>query len=328
MYKRFLALCCAILVTGAVILGMGLNLKYQLLKPLGLGQDINAMALPFVLMTDAGLRRSIDDAMAQLENPTESHPTQPSSEATLPTPEQTDPTQAPTGSTGDDLTEPTESTEASQPPVTPPPETQPPVTPQPTVPRPTIPAGEGVDLSWYDDALFIGNSRTVGLREYAKSSLGNADFFCDVGMSVFNYSSSKLESLLSSKKYGKILISLGINECGYSTSSIISAYKGLVQEIRGLQPDAVIILQGIMTVGEKKAASADYFKPSHLFDINERIAAMSDGISIFYIDVNLAFADERGYLPSSMSGDGVHLYAKCYVDWANWISQAVAQLGV
>ncbi|MDD6478252.1 MAG: hypothetical protein PUF48_00330, partial [Oscillospiraceae bacterium] len=35
-----------------------------------------------------------------------------------------------------------------------------------------------------DDALFIGDSRTVGLMEYA--GIDGADYFCTVGMSVYN----------------------------------------------------------------------------------------------------------------------------------------------
>ena len=35
-----------------------------------------------------------------------------------------------------------------------------------------------------DDALFIGDSRTVGLMEYA--GIDDADYFCTVGMSVYN----------------------------------------------------------------------------------------------------------------------------------------------
>ena len=35
-----------------------------------------------------------------------------------------------------------------------------------------------------NDALFIGDSRTVGLMEY--SGISEADFFCSVGMSVFD----------------------------------------------------------------------------------------------------------------------------------------------
>lgn len=81
-------------------------------------------------------------------------------------------------------------------------------------------SGTAVSLA---DALFIGDSRTVGIMEYA--GIQDADFFCNVGMSVFSAQKVRvsvksvgkvtLKELLSHKKYGKIYIMLGINELGY-----------------------------------------------------------------------------------------------------------------
>ena len=75
------------------------------------------------------------------------------------------------------------------------------------------------DVSWFDDALFIGDSRTVGLHEYG--NLGNAEVLADSGMSVyklfkkeFSWSSGEkgtLEELLSKRQFGKIYLMLGIN---------------------------------------------------------------------------------------------------------------------
>lgn len=193
-----------------------------------------------------------------------------------------------------------------------------------------------VDESWYDDALFIGDSRIVGLRDYARS--GNADYFCSVGMSVFNYktrtesdrdfSSQTLESLLSSHSYGKVFISLGINECGYPIDSLISSYSGLVELVRQYQPNATIVLQGIMTVSKGYAGDRSYFQPKNINAINDRIRQLSDGILTYYIDVNTVFTDGEGYLLTDISGDGCHLSAKYAAVWAQWISYAVGNLGL
>jgi lysophospholipase L1-like esterase len=196
----------------------------------------------------------------------------------------------------------------------------------------------GVSDAWFNDVLFIGDSRTVGLRDYARS--GNAEYFCSVGLTVFsvlkddtkasdkNFSKQTLESLLSSKSYGKIFISLGINECGYSTSSLINAYSKLINRVRELQPNAKIILQGIITVTKKYAGSRDYFKPNHINAINERIKGLSNGSTIFYIDANPYFTDSDGYLYTDVTGDGCHFTGKYYREWAKWISFAAGKLGI
>lgn len=210
----------------------------------------------------------------------------------------------------------------------------------PTAPSANDPAAPSdaapVALSWYDDALFIGDSRICGLRDYER--IGNAEFFAAVGMTVFNYDEQwasdygfrqqKLFTLLAERTYGKIFINLGLNECGYNWDKIISSYEDLVEKVKEAQPDAVIILQGIMTVGRSKVQETSYFHPDNLFALNERIAALADNKTVFYIDVNPDFADEEGFLRDGLSGDGCHLYAKYNTDWAASISYAVAQLGI
>ena len=54
--------------------------------------------------------------------------------------------------------------------------------PTPT-PEPTPLQFTTVDASYFDDALFIGDSRTVGIAEYG--SLKNATYFADVGLNVY-----------------------------------------------------------------------------------------------------------------------------------------------
>ena len=94
------------------------------------------------------------------------------------------------------------------------------------------------------DALFIGDSRTVGMMEYA--GLTEANYFCSTGMNVFDIKKNRvsvpsvgkvtLEELLSNKKYGKIYIMLGINELGYDFQSIVNKYGELLNYVNGKQP--------------------------------------------------------------------------------------------
>ena len=100
---------------------------------------------------------------------------------------------------------------------------------------PTVVPGAkyGEDESFFDDALFIGDSRMVSSAYYAR--LGKADYFTDVGMNVFqmfsvtasddNFDATDLTTLLQNRTYKKIFIMLGINECGYPMSSLLSAYQ-------------------------------------------------------------------------------------------------------
>lgn len=338
-----------VLVTAA-----GAYIKYDVLRPLELFQDKNIVELPFFLASDSVAQIVIQDAMDQTEPPENTNAIETQPDETNPSEIPQESTEATSEPTVEPATEPptqpttvpdeTDPPETDPPATTEPPKTEPPATKPPEAEPPaTVPempdidfTGPAVDWSWFDDALFIGDSRTVGLRDYARS--GNAEYFCGVGMSSFdilketasdkNFAEQTLESLLASKTYGKIFINLGINECGYSMSSLIKAYTNVVNTVRQAQPDAKIILHGIMNVGKKKAAGKDYFQPEHLAAINTKIKALTNGTDIFYIDVNDVFTDSDGYLLSSVSGDGCHLYAKYDKVWADWMRYAVAELGL
>ena len=115
------------------------------------------------------------------------------------------------------------------------PEATPTPTPTPT-PEPTptpvpaldftqpVPESEEVEMDYFSDALFIGDSRTDGLRLY--SGIQGADFYCYKGLTIFEVDERKIvelngstysvvEALEKGPQYAKIYISLGVNELGY-----------------------------------------------------------------------------------------------------------------
>lgn len=183
-----------------------------------------------------------------------------------------------------------------------------------------------VDASYFSDALFIGDSRTVGLSQYGR--LEGADYFADTGMTVFNLFEQKvsdenfgrqdLRTLLQSKQYGKIYLMLGINEIGYPFETLIPQYQQVVDEIRALQPDALLILCANLHVTRDAAAATPRLEVSNIQRLDDSIAAMADGQTIFFLDENPIFCDEAGYLKKELTGDGVHPYATGYETWAQW----------
>lgn len=323
MKNRLRCFTFALVTVGILVTGLGAYLKYWVFRPLGLCQNESAAAVPFMVLTDESLWENIEFS------PVPSEPfipeIIPASDAI---PEETEP-----------VTEPS----------TAPPETTQPSTMPETLPTFSVEidksqpneiqftfSGQAVDDAWFEDVLFIGDSRTCGLRDFARS--GEADYFCDVGMNVFNVTQractdsdfvyENLTGVLQFRKYGKIFINLGINEAGADLNRLIDSYSELIEMIQGEQPDAVVILQSVMTLGRSKSSEASYFDIAHLDAINQRIKALADGDQVIYIDANEIFADEEGYLPDAVSFDGCHLYAKYDLIWEQWIRYTVAELGV
>lgn len=174
--------------------------------------------------------------------------------------------------------------------------------------------------SYFDDALFIGDSRTVGIKEYG--TLQNADYFCSVGLAAYKIDTeyvdgNTIDTLLSSKKYGKVYIMLGINEVGNDTEYTFSAYKKLVDKVRELQPDALIYLEGNLHVAT--FAETASISNAGLDALNSRLQTLCDDGRTYYIDINSVFDDENGALTADYSSDGVHVLAKYYTLWCDWL---------
>lgn len=190
------------------------------------------------------------------------------------------------------------------------------------------------DRSYFDDALFIGDSRTVGLYEYG--DLGNAVVLADSGMSVYKIfkqsfsldSGEKLtlEELLTQKTFGKIYIMLGINELGYNFDQTVRIYKEMLATIEAAQPDALIFLQANLHITEKKSGTSSIYNNANINRFNSEIEKMTDSKKRFYLDANELFDDENGNLSTEYTVDESHVLGKYYTDWVDWILQYAVTL--
>ena len=180
---------------------------------------------------------------------------------------------------------------------------------------------------YFTDALFIGDSRTVGIAEYG--TIKNATYFSNTGMSVYNIWSQKidissigkvsLEELLDKKNFGKVYIMLGINEAGYDTDSYASTYMDAISQIQEMQPDAIVFMMGCMHVSSDYSDTHDIVNNDNIDDKNGAIAAYADGIKLFYLDMNTAVDDGKGGLIKDYTWDDIHLQAQYYSIWENYI---------
>ncbi len=211
------------------------------------------------------------------------------------------------------------------PPVT---ETVPPTTVPPTtvVTEPPTEPFVIVDESWFDDALFIGESRTAGLQGHGR--LGGADYFCGVCVTVYgildiratddDFGDKTLTQVLSAKDYGKIYIHLGINEVGGNLDRYINQYRSVLDVIRELQPDAQIIIQSVLSLSEGYSENRNYSR-ENVQAMNDRLAAFAAEEGLHFSDQNSIFTDEEGYLKWENTFDGCHMYPDAYKSWAQWL---------
>ncbi len=190
---------------------------------------------------------------------------------------------------------------------------------------------EIVKDDYFDDALFIGDSRTVGFSLYG--GLTNATYFADTGLNIFTVLEKEFLSLegipgkttvdvaLAQKSFAKIYIMLGINELGRGTTEdFVAKYAEVIKRIQTLQPRAIIYIQSIMHVSGEKAATDPVFTNVNINERNIGLATLANNKDIFYLDVNEAVSDTEGNLMKEYSFDGIHLKAEYIGTWKEYLA--------
>ena len=188
-----------------------------------------------------------------------------------------------------------------------------------------------VTEDYFNDAVFIGDSRTVGLFEYGGLE-ERADFYAKISLTIYDVFTETVakdeetgekitvEDALTRKQYNKVYLMLGINELGTgNTQYFMDHYTAAVERIRELQPDAIIFVEGIMRVTGEKDESDPIFNNTNINEKNEAIATLADNRDIFYIDVNEVVCDENGNLVHEYTIDEIHLKAKYYEIWKQFL---------
>lgn len=190
---------------------------------------------------------------------------------------------------------------------------------------------EGYD--YFDDALFIGDSRTAGLREYGL--FGNSDFFATPGLSIYaipktkvtvhEWEDVKLEELLANKSYGKIYLMLGMNELGYNFEQTVERYRAFVEELQEKQPQAKLYLCANLHVTIVRTENDDIFNNANINKMNEEIRKLAQEKELPYLDVNILFDDENGNLNEEYTSDDSHVLGKYYEDWCKWLAENISE---
>ena len=191
----------------------------------------------------------------------------------------------------------------------------------------TVPESAPVDDSYFADAVFVGDSRTEGLRMY--SGLAGAQFFSEVGLTVTKAFSDSFVALdgqyltaaeaLRQADYGKVYIMLGMNELGWVYESVFAdEYGKIIDVIRESHPGAEIYVQSIIPVSRWKDGSNDIYTNANVVRLQKALAEMCMEKGVHYVNVAEAVQDADGFLPADATPDGLHLtpeYCKIWLDY-------------
>lgn len=186
--------------------------------------------------------------------------------------------------------------------------------------------------SYFNDAVFIGDSRTVDLMIYSDLSNSKALAYCDVGLNIstvftkkfVGYKGDKITAPAALKKnsakYSKVYLMFGLNELGYgSAEAFINQYKKFVATVRSANKNAVIYVQSVLPVSKQRDTTSDTFFNARIMKYNKLIREMCREQKLFYIDLYNAFLNTEGYLPADAASDGIHFGPTYCGKWLSYL---------
>lgn len=197
------------------------------------------------------------------------------------------------------------------------------------VSREYVKSEERVDDSYFDDALFIGDSRTEGFMLY--TSLSNIKAYCSKGLSISRVYTDAIVPLedgrtvtvmeaLQVQQFKKIYIMFGVNELGWPYDDLFQdQYAKMIQDIKQLQPDAIIYVQNIIPISASRSAKDRIYNNEKVQHFNEMITTVCEEQNVLYLDVGSALADENGALPEDASVDGIHCNVEYCGIWLEYL---------
>lgn len=180
-----------------------------------------------------------------------------------------------------------------------------------------VPEQEAVDLIYFSDAAFVGDSRSEGFYLYGVKRGKNLSAS---GLSVFTFADKKVFTIggtrytareaLSLKEYAKVYLGFGVNELGYvNTEKFYQMYCQTIDAVRASQPYAVVYAQTMAPVNEDRVAANGgkrHLNNERVRLYNELIRKAAQEKCVPLLDVYAALAVD-GSLPADASRDGIHI---------------------
>lgn len=186
-----------------------------------------------------------------------------------------------------------------------------------------------LDDSYFEDAVFIGDSRMQGFRNL--SGITKGSFVTAVGMELENfYTDAQIATAagnvpvldaLKNINYSKIYMMLGTNELGaYDMTQVGESYRQVLSDIKKLSSstDPIVYVYSVVYVDEPLVTTGDYVNNANVDAVNTEILKMCQEEGYHYINLNEVLSNGYHGLISGAADDGIHLntdYCKKWLDY-------------
>ncbi len=198
----------------------------------------------------------------------------------------------------------------------------------------TAPPEPSIDPdAWFADAVFIGDSRTDGLRLFSGITT-EAAFLAHTGLSIYSVDQGKATirqgerrvsvlDALAQGTYGKVYLSAGVNELGYfNPAGFAATYGRVIDAVRERQPNARIYIQRIIPVNGARCRDSGtpyYITNEGVDGYNAALEGLCADKDVTLLGVPPELLDDTGELALALTTDGVHFQVEGYKIWLDYL---------
>jgi lysophospholipase L1-like esterase len=186
------------------------------------------------------------------------------------------------------------------------------------------------------DVYFVGDSitRRWGATDYPALLAHWTQNFFGWNAANFGWGADRTENILWRLEHGEldgvnpkvIVVLAGTNNVGMEpggeakVADVTRGVQAILDVCRRKAPGATIVLTAIFPRNDNMAVMPEIRR------INEKIAALADGRSVRFLDVNDTLADKDGRLRDGMMHDNLHPTVQGYQVWAEGLKPILTEL--
>ncbi len=198
-----------------------------------------------------------------------------------------------------------------------------------------VTANGRVEISYFDDAVFMGDSLADGFKAYSQSlDLKNSGavyltqrsttpktFLVETAMVDAGRGLVSVWPVIDQRQPGKIYVTLGTNALmGADPQDIIESYSQLVDKLKERAPGATIYITTVTPTTAEKATSEPRLSFDRIYRLNNLIATMCNEKGVNLINLYEVLKNQSGYLREDLAyGDGIHLTPNGYRMWLDYL---------
>lgn len=166
------------------------------------------------------------------------------------------------------------------------------------------------------DVLFLGDSITQYWEDPARGKPVWDREFAPLNAANFGINGDRTQHVLWRLQNGEaegyspkvVVLLIGTNNTRRNTTpEAVEGISAVVKELRGRFSNAKILLLGLLPRGDENDP-----RKKQVVEINEKLAKMDDGQTVFFLDIGDRFLDSEGNVSAELMPDLLHPNLKGY----------------